>query len=354
MAPEIERITNMFLSNPEKIEVARAATTSENITQGVVMFKASRRDREGSEKRSVLRALIEKEGDACKNAIIFCNRKVDVDIVAKSMKKYGLNAAPIHGDLDQAHRMRTLDGFKDGSVQFLVAADVAARGLDIPDVTHVFNYDVPSHAEDYVHRIGRTGRAGRKGTAMMICVPRDEKNFADIESLVKMEIPRMENPKPAKPARAAKSEPVEDKKELKPQRSKRDEPRESGDQRRNRGRGGRKQGGYRGAPIVGMGDDAPSFILLSFDERRAANAAKQPEPVEEKPEVTEAVTEEVSVSEQRVENSVVEEVVSETPVQDAEISEEAPAETPVEETTPEPAEAEASPAPPADDDTSAA
>ncbi|MBB3993743.1 superfamily II DNA/RNA helicase [Sulfitobacter undariae] len=194
MAPEIERITNTFLSNPERIEMARQATTSENIEQGVVMFKASRKDREATEKRKLLRMLIEAEGDKCTNAIIFCNRKMDVDAVASSLKKYGHDAAPIHGDLDQSQRTRTLDGFRGGELRFLVASDVAARGLDVPSVSHVFNFDVPSHAEDYVHRIGRTGRAGRDGKAIMICTVRDEKNFENVEHLVQKEIPRLENP----------------------------------------------------------------------------------------------------------------------------------------------------------------
>ena len=194
MAPEIERITNTFLSNPFRIEMARQATTSENIEQGVLMFKASRKDREATEKRKVLRALIDAEGDKCTNAIIFCNRKMDVDAVAKSLKKHGYDAAPIHGDLDQSQRTKTLDGFRNGDLRFLVASDVAARGLDVPSVSHVYNFDVPSHAEDYVHRIGRTGRAGRDGKAIMICSPRDEKNFEDVERLVQKEIPRLENP----------------------------------------------------------------------------------------------------------------------------------------------------------------
>ena len=194
MAPEIERITNTFLSNPAKIEVARAATTNVNIKQGVLMFKGSNKTKEPAEKRAVLRALIEREGDACSNAIIFCNRKSDVDVVAKSLTKNGYNASPIHGDLDQSHRTRTLESFRNNELRFLVASDVAARGLDIPAVTHVFNFDVPSHAEDYVHRIGRTGRAGRSGTAIMICTGRDEKNFADVERLVQSEIPRLESP----------------------------------------------------------------------------------------------------------------------------------------------------------------
>ena len=143
MAPEIERITDTFLSAPARVEVARQATASENIEQGVVMFKASRRDREGSEKRKVLRELIKLEGETCTNAIIFCNRKTDVDIVAKSLSKYGYDAAPIHGDLDQSQRTKTLDQFRDGDLRRLVASDEAARGLNVPSVSHVFNFDVP-------------------------------------------------------------------------------------------------------------------------------------------------------------------------------------------------------------------
>ncbi|MDX8352305.1 DEAD/DEAH box helicase [Cognatiyoonia sp. IB215182] len=265
MAPEIERITNTFLSAPAKIEVARAATTNDNIKQGVVIFKGSDKRKEPSEKRALLRALIDAEGDACTNAIIFCNRKSDVDIVAKSLNKYGYNAAPIHGDLDQSHRTRTLDKFRDDELRFLVASDVAARGLDIPMVSHVFNFDVPSHAEDYVHRIGRTGRAGRTGTAIMICIPRDEKNLEDVERLVKQEIPRLDNPMPApeeKPKRerrkkdVAKAEaPAQDEK---PKREDKPKP--------ERSRGGRGRG--RNEPeVVGMGDEPPAFIAMSFAER---------------------------------------------------------------------------------------
>jgi len=214
MAPEIERITNTFLSAPAKIEVARAATTSETIEQALVFHTPKRRDMAAKDKREILRAIIEAEGETCTNAIIFCNRKTEVDVVAKSLKKHGYNAEPIHGDLDQSHRMRTLSGFRDGDIRFLVASDVAARGLDIPNVSHVFNFDVPGHAEDYVHRIGRTGRAGRKGKAFTIATPSDEKQLASVEALVKLEIPRVDSPwsppgaKPtaAKPADAAPEE----------------------------------------------------------------------------------------------------------------------------------------------------
>ena len=194
MAPEIERITNTFLHSPVRVEVARQATAGENITQRLVELHPTRRDMGPKQKRELLRRIIETEAEACTNAIIFCNRKTEVDIVAKSLKAYGFDAAPIHGDLEQSQRTKTLDGFRDGTLRFLVASDVAARGLDIPAVSHVFNFDVPSHAEDYVHRIGRTGRAGRKGTAYTLSTPSDEKYLAAIESLLKMPLPRVPVP----------------------------------------------------------------------------------------------------------------------------------------------------------------
>jgi len=291
MAPEIERITNTFLSNPAKVEVARAATTNQNITQGVVMFKASRKDREGSEKRRLLRAMIDAEGEALTNAIIFCNRKTEVDITAKSLKKYGYDAAAIHGDLDQAYRMKTLDGFRDGTLKLLVASDVAARGLDIPNVSHVFNFDVPSHAEDYVHRIGRTGRAGRSGKAMMICVPRDEKNMEDIERLVKSAIPRLNSPMPSKaaPAEGATEDAGREPKSDRPKRSRSTsrsrkahteskpvEAAEAAAPASSSSRNGRSRRGSRrddGPTPIGMGDHLPGFIALSFEERLAGTSS---------------------------------------------------------------------------------
>ncbi len=290
MAPEIERITNTFLSAPARIEVARQATASETIEQGVVMFKPSRRDREASEKRRVLRELIAKEGDACTNAIIFCNRKTDVDICAKSLKKYGLDAAPIHGDLDQSQRTKTLDAFRNGELRFLVASDVAARGLDVPSVSHVFNFDVPGHAEDYVHRIGRTGRAGRDGKAFMICTPRDEKAFDAVEKLIQKEIPRVELDIKSTRKRKSDEQPkAEEKAEAKPQGARtQDAPQaeeapgneKPASKSRSRSRSSRSSDrneridrnndrGGKDNKVVGMGDHMPSFIALSFDERRA-------------------------------------------------------------------------------------
>ncbi|MBO9410529.1 MULTISPECIES: DEAD/DEAH box helicase [unclassified Ruegeria] len=273
MASEIERITDTFLSAPARIEVARQATASETIEQGVVMFKGGRRDREASAKRKVLRALIDAEGEKCTNAIIFCNRKTDVDICAKSLKKYGYNAAAIHGDLDQSQRMKTLDGFRDGSLRLLVASDVAARGLDIPSVSHVFNFDVPGHAEDYVHRIGRTGRAGREGKAITICSGRDEKALDAIEKLIQKDIPRLDNPvkeepKDEKPKRERKAKPTDEAKvDKKPERKK------DSDRRKDKEPRGRGRRNDSGPAVVGMGDHLPSFIALSFDERRAGVTA---------------------------------------------------------------------------------
>ena len=283
MAPEIERITNTFLSNPARIEVARQATASETIEQGVLMFKGSRRDREASEKRKVLRSLIDAEGEKLTNAIIFCNRKTDVDIVAKTLKKYKYDAAPIHGDLDQSQRTRTLDGFRNGELRILVASDVAARGLDVPSVSHVFNFDVPGHPEDYVHRIGRTGRAGREGKAISICIPRDEKQLDAVEKLLQKYIPRLANP-----LKSDAPEVVEETTADKPKRSrsrkpaKAEEPVEAAveaveDTRQDdtpkppRSRGGRGRSSGRdargGNKVVGLGEHTPSFIEKSFEER---------------------------------------------------------------------------------------
>ena len=228
MAPEIERITNTFLNAPVRIEVARQATTSETITQKLVELTPTRKDQSAKQKRELLRALIDAEGEGLKNAIIFCNRKTEVDVVAKSLKKHGYDAAPIHGDLDQRVRMATLDGFRDGTLRFLVASDVAARGLDIPAVSHVVNFDLPSNAEDYVHRIGRTGRAGRLGTAISIATPADEKYLAAIENLVKQSLPRAEKPEGFSLSEAAQSAPRE--------RSERERGPRAGSRVRTRGR----------------------------------------------------------------------------------------------------------------------
>ena len=181
MPPEITRLTEAFLKNPVRIEVSRPATTGENIAQFVLRVP----HKDPRAKRIALRALL-KTLDI-KNGIVFCNRKTDVDIVAKSLVTHGFNAAPIHGDLDQSLRMKTLESFRKGDLTLLVASDVAARGLDIPAVGHVLNFDAPIHADDYVHRIGRTGRAGRTGETYLLLSPGDEKNYDKVVKLIKKE-----------------------------------------------------------------------------------------------------------------------------------------------------------------------
>ena len=181
MPPEITRLTQQFLKEPTRIEASRPAMTADTIAQHLVRIPSS----DPKAKRTALRALVGRED--VKNGIVFCNRKSEVDIVAKSLKAHGFDAAPIHGDLDQSLRMKTLADFRSGALKILVASDVAARGLDIPDVSHVFNYDVSHHADDYVHRIGRTGRAGKKGQTFMIVTPSDDKALDKVLKLIKME-----------------------------------------------------------------------------------------------------------------------------------------------------------------------
>lgn len=193
MPNEIKRLVDQFLHQPATIQVARQNTTAETVTQRIVRMPSS----DAKQKRTALRWVIDNED--VDNGIVFCNRKRDVDIVAKSLTKHGHSAAPIHGDLPQSERTKTLERFKNGDLKLLVASDVAARGLDVPSVSHVFNYDVPTHSEDYVHRIGRTGRAGREGDAIMFVARLDEKYYDQILNLIKvnaideLEIPGLED-----------------------------------------------------------------------------------------------------------------------------------------------------------------
>jgi len=177
MPPEITRLVDQFLKDPLRIEVAKPATTAKTITQRFVFCQNG----EEWAKREMLRDLI-RNGNV-KNAIIFCNRKRDVAILHKSLSKHGFNAGALHGDMDQTSRMDTLDKFRNGEIMLLAASDVAARGLDIPDVSHVFNFDLPWAADDYVHRIGRTGRAGREGYSASLVSPDDLRFVTDIEKI---------------------------------------------------------------------------------------------------------------------------------------------------------------------------
>ena len=182
MPPEITRLSEAFLHNPVRVEVARAASTVEGTTQTLVRSGAS-----PEEKRTTLRRMI-RNAENFKNALIFCNRKRDVQVVCRSLEKHGFSVGALHGDLDQRSRMAALDAFRNDSVQLLVCSDVAARGLDIPDVSHVINYDTPHHSEDYVHRIGRTGRAGKLGVALTIVTRADARAIEDIERLINRKI----------------------------------------------------------------------------------------------------------------------------------------------------------------------
>ena len=182
MPPEIQRLVDNFLHLPARIEIAPPSTTAKTITQKFKMVSADPKT-----KRKQLREIIGTLTDLT-NAIVFCNRKRDVEILFRSLKKHGFNAGALHGDMDQFSRTKTLEAFRKGEITMLAASDVAARGLDIPEVSHVLNYDVPVHAEDYVHRIGRTGRAGRKGAAFTLVTPEDAKALKAIEELIGEEL----------------------------------------------------------------------------------------------------------------------------------------------------------------------
>ena len=179
---DIQRLAKTFQKDPKKIEVTRPTDAAQTITQHVVHLPTN----DGKARRTALRRVIE----ACdeKNGNVFCNRKVEVDVVAASLTKHGHDAAPIHGDLPQSVRTETLQRFRDGSLKLLVASDVAARGLDIPDVGQVFNFGPPPKDEDYIHRIGRTGRAGRSGQSFTLVSPADEKSWGFVLKMIKQEV----------------------------------------------------------------------------------------------------------------------------------------------------------------------
>ncbi|MGX5733439.1 DEAD/DEAH box helicase [Bosea thiooxidans] len=298
MPPEITRISEQFLHNPVRVEVARPATTAATITQRLIASNS-----QDFEKRETLRRLI-KEATDLQNAIVFCNRKRDVATLHKSLQKHGFPAVALHGDMDQYARMAALDSFRSGENPILVASDVAARGLDIPAVSHVFNFDVPTHAEDYVHRIGRTGRAGRLGTAFTIVTRHDDKLVAAVEKLTGQSIAfegpgldalppseareerrgRRDDKRPARgrgrPERGARAETDAPRSEIggkgtdEPRSATRREPvRPDSDvlaqgRRRDhdaprRGRGSHGRDDDDGPQVKGLGDHVPAFLLRS-------------------------------------------------------------------------------------------
>jgi superfamily II DNA/RNA helicase len=182
MPPEIQRLTAQFLHNPARIEASRTSSTAESIEQRFVKVP-----HDAKLKRDALRKLLRTQ-TSIKNGIVFANRKTTVALLEKSLRTHGFNAGALHGDMDQSARLKMLSAFRNNEITYLIASDVAARGLDIPDVSHVFNYDVPIHAEDYVHRIGRTGRAGREGHAFTMAAREDAKYVKAIETLIKKDL----------------------------------------------------------------------------------------------------------------------------------------------------------------------
>jgi superfamily II DNA/RNA helicase len=182
MPPEIQRLTSQFLHNPVEVQAAPPATTAASLIQKAVYAPS-----EDKEKRDALRSLL-REYDNIKNAIVFANRKTTVAVLELSLKKHGFNASALHGDMDQFSRLKTLEAFRNGQITYLIASDVAARGLDIPLVSHVFNFDVPVHPEDYVHRVGRTGRAGREGHAYTLVTFEEVRALRAIEELIKKQV----------------------------------------------------------------------------------------------------------------------------------------------------------------------
>ncbi len=182
MPPEVKRLADAFLDDPKEVRVAPPAAPSATVTQGIVVVQPS-------EKRDALRALLRSEN--VKNAFIFCNRKRDISTLHRSLVSHGFSVAMLHGDMPQSLRTETLERFKAGETSLMVCSDVAARGLDVSAMSHVFNFDVPIHAEDYIHRIGRTGRAGLEGRAFTIATPEESRHVAAIVKLLGKEIPRV-------------------------------------------------------------------------------------------------------------------------------------------------------------------
>jgi len=293
MPPEIRRLADKFLSSPKEITVAPPASPAEMVTQAVALVNAA-------DKRDALRALLESE--PVENALIFCNRKKDVDILDRSLRKHGFSCAALHGDMSQPARTETLEAFKADKLKLLVATDVAGRGLDIQGLSHVFNFDVPIHAEDYVHRIGRTGRAGRPGRAFMLGTPGDAKFLAAIKKLIGRDIPKIdiadfatatldaeEAPKPRgrtrtrtpKPKTEAAPPPANDEaapttdsapaadapkpsKRRAPSKSAKSETKAPAEPRRSRKP--KPEPTKSDGPVLGMGDHVPAFMLKPYSE----------------------------------------------------------------------------------------
>jgi len=282
MSKEMRRIADGFLNAPVEIEVAPPASPAKSVAQSLV--KVADRD-----KRQALRSLLRSEDVS--SAFIFCNRKRDVDIVAKSLKKHGFNAEAMHGDMSQSHRTKTLDRFRNDEFPLLVCSDVTARGIDVQDLSHVFLFDVPVHSEDYVHRIGRTGRAGKKGRAFMLAAPGEAKALAAVERLIGDPITQIQldgtttaavddvpaekksrrrnekKPREAKIATDNTTEVIEEKVES-VQTQAAEKPKKQPAKAKPKNRRGSRQREDRNEPVViGMGDHVPAFLMRGYERR---------------------------------------------------------------------------------------
>ncbi len=268
MPPVIKKLADRFLSNPKSIEVARPATASTNIAQHLVKVDSRK-------KREALRALLDDQ--KVQSAVIFCNRKTTVRELNKSLQSHGYKSGEIHGDIDQSSRLAELERFRDGTVNILVASDVAARGLDIKGVSHVFNFDAPWHPDDYVHRIGRTGRAGAKGVAYTFVTNEDAEAIDNIQKLIGTKIDyaplpggasegassrkdKEDKPAPAKPRREERRE--EKRGEEKRGEEKRSERRR--DDRRDRPATKRHNSANEDGPDEGWNGPVPEFLSVGF------------------------------------------------------------------------------------------
>ena len=279
MPPEITRLVSQFLKDPVRIEVAPPATTAKTITQ---QFRYCP-DGEDWAKREILRDLISSQ--TVRNAIIFCNRKVDVAILHRSLVKHGFQAGALHGDMDQKSRMETLDKFRSGELMLLAASDVAARGLDIPDVSHVFNFDLPWQSDDYVHRIGRTGRAGKEGHATSLVAPDDLKSLKDIEKMLGDQIEWIgEPPSEQDYAEAGKKRRGRGGRSG-AQRSGRGQPAKSSSRGSRSRRGGRSDAGPADAPEVRAEEAKPA---KRKEQRKAEPRRKDADSIEKQPAAQQA------------------------------------------------------------------
>ncbi|MFB0872074.1 MULTISPECIES: DEAD/DEAH box helicase [unclassified Sphingobium] len=269
MPPVIKKLADKFLSNPKSIEVARPATASTNITQHLVKV-------ESRKKREALRAMLKAE--EVTSAVIFCNRKTTVRELNKSLQSHGFRSGEIHGDIDQASRIAELERFRDGKVNILVASDVAARGLDIKGVSHVFNFDAPWHPDDYVHRIGRTGRAGATGVAYTFVSEADAEAIDNIQKLIGTKIAyatvpgetaKADAPREAKEPRDERGRSRREerpRRDDRPREEKRDAPRDERQRQPEPQRAPRRRDPVDDGPDEGWNGPVPEFLSVGFGE----------------------------------------------------------------------------------------